>query len=112
MPAESLRDRVAFDKHTTADDGYGGTIAAFAEQFVVAAGFQYLKGGESVLSARLTGTQPVIIRVRKSSQTDQIKTDWRARDARAGTVYNIKSIMPAPINGYFLDIMATSGEAA
>lgn len=111
MSAESLQDRVAFDKRVTIEDEYGATIGDFEEQFVVAASFQYLKGGESVLAARLTGTQPVIIRVRSSSDTVQIATDWRARNARDDTVYNIKSIMPAPINGDFLDVLATAGEA-
>lgn len=112
MAAGDLPERIAFDVRDDDPDEYGNVSGAFSEQFVVAASYAYLKGGESVLAARLTGTQPVIIEVRESSQTSEISTDWRARDTRSGTIYNIKSVMPAPKAKARLHILAVAGEAA
>lgn len=113
MPAGQLRERLIFDKRPIqTDDGYGNVEGEFVEQFECWARVRPLKGGEQVLSARLTGTQPVIITVRRSSQTALIKSDWRARDARTGTVYAITS--PASNmdeKKQYLDIMATTGAA-
>lgn len=112
MSIGNLPERIAFDKRTTTDDGAGNVVADFAEEFTTSAAIVYLKGEESTRAAALTGSQPVKIRVRQSSLTDEIAPDWRARDVRAGTVYNIKAISPASVDGYYLDIIATSGEAA
>ena len=112
MPAGELRERVAFDERTTTDDGYGGTVGGFVEQFSAAARIRPLKGGEQVLAARLTGTQPVIITVRYSSATKRIASDWRARDVRSSVVYAIKSIMNTDEKKRYLDIMAVAGETA
>lgn len=115
MPgAGDLKHRIAFDSRTVVDDGYGNEVAGdFAEQFVVAAALKPLRGGEAVLAARLGGTQPVVITVRKSSQTQTITPAWRARDVRTGEVY---AITAPPIDteqkGAFLDILATAGVAA
>jgi head-tail adaptor len=115
VAAGKLPERIAFDKRVTTDDGYGGTIGDFAEQFIIAADYKYLIGGEAVLSSRLTGTQPVVIRVRETTQTSEIKTDWRARDMRSGVTYNITSVMPAPNvkkQRLYLDVLAVAGGAA
>ncbi|WP_336800805.1 phage head closure protein [Kaistia sp. MMO-174] len=112
MSAGELRERVAFDRRAAVDDGYGNMVAGdWQEQFVVWARIQPLKGGEGVQAARLAGTQPVIIRVRSSSSTRQIRTDWRARDARIGTLFNITSMANMDEKGAYLDLLATSGEA-
>lgn len=70
-------------------------------------------GGEAVIASRLTGVQPVLITVRRSSQSRRIVSGWRAVDARDGTVYAITS--PAADmdqSGAFLEVMATTGRAA
>lgn len=111
MPgAGRLSERIAFDAVTTAADGYGGTIEGFAEQFVVWAGRKFLRGGEGVQAARLEGRQPVILTIRASSQTRVITTDWRARDTRSATVYNIRSVEPSEDRA-FLDLLCESGVA-
>lgn len=111
MGAGELRERVAFDRRAAADDGYGNQVSSWEEQFVVWARVQPLKGGEGVQAARLAGTQPVIIRVRQSSNTIQITSDWRARDARKGTLFNITSMANMDEKGAYLDVLATSGGA-
>lgn len=107
-----LTERIAFDQRVETDDGYGGKIGGFEEQFVVAAEIVYLRGGEQVMAARMEGRQPVIIRIRSSSDAWSIDTNWRARDARYGTEYAIKSVAPARDDARFVDITAVTGEEA
>lgn len=95
-PAGSYRERVAFDQREDLSDSspavdYGNTQGDWQEQFVVAARIEPLRGAESVQASRLAGKQPVKITVRVSSDTRLITTDWRARDVRSGTIYNIRS---------------------
>jgi head-tail adaptor len=89
--AGHLGERLAFQKRVATTDGYGNAEGAWQTRFTVAARVQPLKGGEAVLSARLSGVQPVIIVVRMSSHTKQITAGWRAVDARTGTVYALTS---------------------
>lgn len=117
--AGELRHRIAFDKRSVVPDGYGSPVAGpFVQQFVVAAKVQAKLGGEAVVAARLTGEQPVTIRVRQSTQTRMITTDWRARDVRSNsdpaeqTVYAIRSIADPDDRRAWFEILAQSGVAA
>jgi SPP1 family predicted phage head-tail adaptor len=110
MSAGKLYERVAFESPVEVSDGYGGTINGWAAQFTVSAHFVRLRGGETVLASRLSGTQPTIIKVRQSSDTKQVTTDWRARDARSGEVFNIRSIIESDDRAY-LEFTAESGVA-
>jgi head-tail adaptor len=109
--AGDLRHRIAFEKRETVSDGYGNDEGDFAEQFIVSAALQARFGGETVTAARLTGQQPVTITVRQSSVTLQVTPDWRARDARSGTVYNIRSIADPDDGGAWLEMLCQSGTA-
>jgi head-tail adaptor len=91
MGAGHLRERLAFEERAETDDGYGNTVGAWEERFVVAAQVTPRMGSEPVIAARLQGIQPVTIRVRSSSQTRRIAAGWRARDVRSGVVYAIAS---------------------
>lgn len=118
-----LYERIAWDARTPADDGYGNTVGAFAEQFQCRAGFTFLRGGEAVIAGRLQGRQPIVVRVRASSNTRQISTDWRMRDARNGEwadssetawngpTYAVRSIAQTP-DRQWLDILVEAGVAA
>lgn len=112
MSAGELRERVAFDQRATVSDGYGNRQSTFVEQFSRPARIQPLRGGEQVQASRLTGTQPVIIRVRYDSQTKIIAPEWRARDTRSGLAYSIKSLMNTDEHKRYIDLLATGGEAA
>lgn len=108
--AGQLKHRIAFDKRSIVDDGYGNPVSGdFVEQFVVAASVQVRFGGETVTAARLTGQQPLTITVRQSSQTRLIATDWQARDARKGTVYAIRSIADPDDAQTWFDILCQEG---
>lgn len=109
--AGDLKRRVAFDRRSPNPDGYGNTVADWAEQFNVAAGYMHLKGGESVMAARLEGQHMQVIFVRLSSQTLAVTTDWRIRDTRAGTLYNIRDITPTE-DRQWLEFLVQSGVAS
>lgn len=111
--AGELSHKVAFDARTVVDDGYGNPVSGdWAQQFIVNAKVQAKFGGEAVTAARLQGQQPVTIVVRQSSTTLQIKDDWRARDARDGTEYAIRSIVDPDDSGAWLELLCQTGVAA
>ncbi|MEF2549999.1 head-tail adaptor protein [Aurantimonas sp. A2-1-M11] len=108
--AGQLKHRLSFRSPVSVPDGYGGTTDGFAEQFVVSARRQFLRGSEAVQAARLEGRQPVILTVRRSPDTETITTDWQAVDAREGTAYQIRSVEPTEDRAW-LDMLCESGVA-
>lgn len=108
MSAGPLNYLASFDAPVASANGQGGTINAWAEQFTVWAGMLFLRGGETVQAARLAGRQPVVVTVRQSSQTANIKLDWRMRVA--GVQYNVRSIVPSDDRAFY-EITAESGVA-
>ena len=110
MPrARQLRERIAFDQRAAVADSLGSVEGDFVQRFICAAGVQAKFGGEAVTAARLASQQPVVITVRQSSQTLQVKADWRARDVRDGTIYNIRSIADPDGDGAWLEMLCQSG---
>ncbi len=113
MRAGLLRERVLLQiQLPDEDDGYGNIIeGGWTNQFTVAARIQYLRGSEAVMADRLAGRQPVLITVRRSRQTEQITTDWRAVDARdPDRIFNIRAIAQDEKRSLF-DLLAESGVA-
>lgn len=115
MTASDLRDRVAFEQQQAASDGYGNAEGEFAEEFRRAAQIIPRLGGETVIAARLSGRQPVTIRVRQDSQTRQVDESWRVRDVRKGTIYQIRSKVDprqhATEHGMYIDLLCEAGVA-
>jgi head-tail adaptor len=121
MPgAGDLRAQVKFSKPDAVPDAYGNVATGWLDMFTVAANITPRLGGETVEAARLAGRQPVVIRVRHSTDTTQIKTDWRATTVEgptpAGVVYNIRTAVdPFEGNvdhGKWIDMLAEAGVAA
>ena len=113
MSAGDLRERIAFEKREAGeDDGYGNTEATWKVQFIVWAQVIPRLGGETVLAARLSGTQPYTIRIRSSSSTRLITPEWRARHERDGTIYNIRSIANPDMKDRYLDLLVDTGVAS
>jgi head-tail adaptor len=102
--------RVIFDSPSASSDGAGGTTSGWSEEFSTPASYLRLRGGETVLAARLSGNQPTIITVRYSSQTKMVTQSWRGRDANTGEVFNLRAIVPTDDRAYF-EITAESGVA-
>lgn len=111
MTAAEMRERVTFQARQFESDGYGNTEGDFADEFTVAARIRPRLGGEAVLAARLEGRKLVTITVRHSSDTEQITTDWRAKDARTNVLYNIRSIVNPDEHKHWLEILAEQGVA-
>jgi hypothetical protein len=104
--------RFAFDEREVIDDGYGNLVAGdFKERFQMRADMIVMKGGEDVMAARLEGIQPIILRVRVCGESKQITTDWRARDARTGELYNIMTITKDAYSGSVFEMFCRSGVA-
>lgn len=111
IKAGKLTDKFSFDKRQDVADGAGNFQAQWVQSHgPVAAELLYLKGGESVIASRLNGAKPVVIMIRDCVSARAITTEWRARDARRGTIYNIRDITPSQLRGY-LDVLAESGTA-
>jgi SPP1 family predicted phage head-tail adaptor len=103
---------VTFAKRSAgAEDGFGNTESDFADQFTVSASILERVGGEQVMASRLSGTQPATIRVRYSSQTKLVTSDWKAVNARNGDIWNIRSVANPDQKKMYLDILAEKGVA-
>lgn len=122
--AGALIERVAFDQRESQDDGFGNSVETWAQRVICRAGFTALRGSESVISGRLEGRQPIVVRIRSSAASRLIGADWRMRDLRAGSwesdaggsywtgpVYAVRSIIPTT-DRQWLDVMVESGVAA
>ena len=110
-----LRQRVVFALRATTTDDYGNTQGAWIDQFTVSAQITPRLGGEQIDAARLAGRQPVVIRVRSTSNTRLIRTDWKATNIDTGTEYNIRTAVD-PFegeveHGKWVDMMAEAGVA-
>ncbi len=109
MAAGKLRELLAFEQLGRSDDGYGNLEAdGWEEVFRAAADVLPLRGGETVIAARLQGTQPVLITVRSCASTRAVTPDWRARDVRTGLVYNIRT-NPQSVRKDYQEMIAEAG---
>ena len=109
MAAGKMRERMKFQERSQSPDGYGNFENVWTDKFARAAEIIPLKGGEEVLAARLSGVQPVIIRIRYSTEASAIASHWKAVDARTDATYNITSIINIDQKKRYLDLMATRG---
>lgn len=106
--AGSLKEHISFAVRNQHDDGYGNTISDWVEQFQDAAEYTHLRGGETVIAARLTNKHPQVIRVRASSRTRAVTADWRIKDTRTGTEYAIKDVTASTDNRW-IDFLCERG---
>lgn len=89
-----LREVIEIQNYAEVDDGYGGQIQEWQTAFTAPARIRTLKGGETVIAGRLAGTQTLVITVRYQPAMADVTPAWRARNARSGTMYNIRSVEP------------------
>lgn len=109
MSGRDLIESVVFDAPAFDADGVqdGWVVGAY----MCRAQFRYLRGSEPVVAARLSGRQPVVMTIRRSSVADTITTDWKIRDKRRGIEYNITA-PPVPTDDRgWLEITCESGVA-
>lgn len=89
-----MREKLHFQTRTEVDDGFGNPVSGdFATVFTEPARLRPGIGSETVIAARLAGTQPFTITVRSSVRTRTITPAWRAVDARnSARIFDIKAI--------------------
>lgn len=110
--AGAMRESLTFQVKVTSPDEYGNEQTEWATQFTDAAELIPLKGGEPVIGARLTGTQPFVIRIRSHTKSRLVTTAYRAIDARnPSRIFNITSVANMDQKNAYLDMMATQGVA-
>lgn len=85
-----LQESVAFDSPIGAADSFGGTSVSWSEAHACRAHFIHQRGDEAVQAARLAGRQVFKVKIRSCAAARAITTDYRMRDVRRGTVYNVK----------------------
>src|SRR6056297_1375630 len=90
--AGRLTERVAFDAPSGSTDAFGGEAEAWTAGDPVAAQWIYGKGDESVQAARQAGRKAYKIKVRSSAAMRAVTTDYRMRDVRDGTEWNITEV--------------------
>lgn len=89
-----LRNKVRFERVGAADN-VGGVVKSdwVSTGIIRSARITARMGGEGVLAARLTGSQPVEITIRHDSETRTLTTDDRAVDKHDPTrIWAIRSI--------------------
>jgi SPP1 family predicted phage head-tail adaptor len=112
MSAGMLRERLAFERRATGDDGYGneGPFGDWERQFECHAGARPLRGSETVIAARLQGVQPYILTVRMSSNTRQVDASWRAVDLNdPKRIFNIKTAADPDGKNRWIEMLAETG---
>lgn len=108
--AGSLYYKVALDKREMVSDGMGNEVGQWVEQFQTRAEFIHLRGSEAVMAGRLQGKHTQVIRVRVSSNSRLISTDWRVRDTRRNIAFNVRDI-EWENNRQFIALTCESGVA-
>lgn len=114
LSAGQLKHRIGFDVRTSSNPDspadYGNTVEEWVEQFEERAQFIHVRGGETVMAARLQGRHVLIMRIYSSARTRQITTDWRAVDQRTSVIYNIRDVTHDE-GRRFIDLLCESGVA-
>lgn len=107
--ASGMVHRVTFSNREEIDDGFGNTVSGDWQVFATLfAEIKHLKGGETVMASRLTGSHVQVIRIRASETAKQITTEFKA--THKGVDFNIRDITPTE-DRKWLDILAESGVA-
>ncbi|WP_184389632.1 head-tail adaptor protein [Rhizobium sp. BK591] len=108
MAAGALKERVSFAVRNEQDDEFGNTVADWIEQFQDAAEYVHLRGGESVIAARLENRHPQVIRVRASTATRRVTAEWRVTDTRTNVEYAIRDVT-ASTDKKWIDLLCERG---
>lgn len=104
MRAGDLTKRAALSEPVEAVDADGQIVQSYALRATVWANVKPLRGGESVMQARMESRSPAIITVRASSQSRQITSEWRA--VIDGKTYHVREDPRETQDRAFLEFLA------
>ncbi|WP_413709382.1 head-tail adaptor protein [Rhizobium sp. Rhizsp82] len=89
------------------DDGFGNvTPGGWGPIETTWARILPLKGSETVIAARRTGIQPVIITIPITPDNAAITREWRVRHADTGRLYDISSVANMDEHGAEWELLA------
>lgn len=112
MPAGKLNRRLRFEARAEVNDGAGNMVSGdWAHEFDAWANLSMLRGGESVLAARLESRQPAIVTIRNSRNARRVNSDWRIVDSRDGRIYNIRENPKESSDRADLEMLVEAGVA-
>lgn len=107
--AGDLRETVEMQTRAEGEDEYGNPIGGdWATVWSAPARIQILRGTETVMAGRLSGTQTVAITMRWQHEFATMNSAWRAKNGRTGEIYNIRSIEPDERKA-FVNILTETG---
>lgn len=109
--APKLETRFTIQRDVAVPDwsGHSGE-PDWQDQFTIWGGIQFMRGGESVIAARLTARQPAILTIRDSAQARTIGPADRVKNARTGEIFNIREQPRASRdNRGFLEMLVEAG---
>lgn len=110
--AGELRYRVElWGEGPPVDDGWGGTAPGeFEQQGTEHAKIHFLRGGETVMAARLTGVHTAIFTMRSNSLTRSMTTAWELK-TEDGAKWNVRAINDPDGRNAWLEVLAEKGVA-
>ena len=77
--AGRLTKRATLLEPIEAVDADGQLVQSWAERDTVWCNIRWLRGGESVMQARLASKSPAIVTVRSSALTRRVTSEWKLR---------------------------------
>lgn len=102
--AGALTKRAAFSAPFKETDANGKRIQRYDHQFTIWANVRHLRGGESVMQARLVSRSPAIVTVRAFAGSRRITSEWRiVIDSRT---YDVKEDPRETQDRAFLELLA------
>lgn len=107
--AGDLDYRAEFALRETIDDDMGGTRDEWVTQFIDYVAVKHLRGGESVMQARLSSRNPVVVTIRNSARARLIDSEWQVtlRDRTGITkVYAVREDPRPGEDSAFLEMLA------
>lgn len=107
-----LKHLIAFEYRIERDRGDGVTVTDWKEAYRCRAGYQHLRGTETVMADRLQGQHPQVIFARICVELKAVTTAWRIRDLDSQIIFNIRDITPsenASDDRRFMDFLCQSG---
>ncbi|WP_423212255.1 head-tail adaptor protein [Paracoccus yeei] len=79
MKAGDLTKRATLLQPIEAVDADGQLVQSWAERGTVCCNVRWLRGGESVMQARLASRSPAIVTMRASTLTRRVTSEWKLR---------------------------------
>lgn len=102
-----LDERATFQRAFQDRDADGMLVQRYDDQFTVWCNVKHLRGGETVMQSRLQSKSPAILTVRRSPDSEQITSEWRA--VIDGRAYLIREDWRPTDDRLYIEMLAEAG---